>query len=475
MQNTNLKKLLRVLALILILALTLGCFAACGNDNNSDDEDEDEDKRSSTGTGKLIQHSWKGLNFELPDNYEDMSNEGYAFYRAETVSLCVSDETTPANITDSQSYANYFKNTNGTNYKTISVSSKNGVYYTVGDYADGTTEVRAFYVNGNHCWVMYTSCYTENYSDDQISLVTCGTIDKSYQYTPDDSGSEYPGPTQKPSTPPAEQPTVPDPKPPVEQPTKPQLKQYSFEGLTYKIGEDYNATNTGDSITHSNGSTAILVVSGWTPDNVTDSNSFAQYFANEAASAGYSSQKMSSNGVAYTVTDWNDGTIEVRGFYVYNGYGWSIYATTMKYASESDLLIQYVTSGVIDKNYDHSTNPTPTPTPTPTPDEGTINVYTLVPSSWGTPGCWAWNNVTKTDAFDAWPGATMMWTGKYYTTTAPDWVDSVIVNGNGGTIQTEDIAINSGYDVWVIIHADGEWYSLLYAEPTADELAQMGY
>ena len=462
MHHFNRKTLLRILAMIMVLVMTLGCLAACGKDNDSSDEEEEEEK--SNNTGKLSSYSWKGLNFQLSDEYENLTVEGYAFYRTESWSLCVSDETTPDGVTDSQSYANHFKTTKGSQFSTISVNSKNGVYYTVGDYTDGTKEARGFYVNGNHCWVMYITCPAENYSDDAISVVIGGTIDKSYQYTPDENNTHQPS---VPTTPPVEQPTT----PPVEQPTTPPVEQYSFEGLTYKIGEDYNATNTGDSMTHSNGSTAILVVSGWAPDNVTDSNSFAQYFANEAASAGYSSQKKSSNGIAYTVTDWNDGTIEVRGFYVYNDYGWSIYATTMKYDSESDLLVDYVTSGVIDKNYDHGDNGGTTPTP----DEGTINVYTLVPSPWGAPGCWAWNNVTKTDAFDTWPGATMKWTGKYYTTTAPDWVDSVVINGNGGSVQTEDIAIESGYDVWVIIHADGEWYSLLYAEPSADELAQMGY
>ena len=460
------KKLLRILAMILVLALTLGCLAACGNDNSNDEEDEDKGDKGSS-TGKLVQHSWKGLNFELPDNYEDMSNEGYAFFRTNTVSICVSDETTPANITDSQGFANYYKNTQGTNYKTISISSKDGVYYTVGDYGDGTMEVRGFYVNGNHCWFMYTSCYTENYSDDQISLVTCGTIDKSYQYTPDDNGSEYPGPTSKPSTP--STPLTPDPKP--QQPSTPSLKQHSYEGLSYKLGEDYSGTNTGSSMQYSNGSTTINVVSSYLPDGVTDTSSWADRFMKNAQDEGYSSTKNIYNSVYCVITNLDNNTKFITGFYAYNGYGWAIQATTYNYATEGDLLIQYVTSGVIDKSYPHAPNPS---TPS-TPDDGQLHVYTLVPADWSTPGLWAWQNSTQQNAFASWPGESMKWNGKYYVATAPDWVDCIIINGGNGSVQTEDIAIEQVKDVWVIIEANGGWYEIFYSEPSAAKLAEMGY
>lgn len=490
MQNTNHKKFLRILAMILVLVMTLCCLAACGNDNDRDDDKDDaEDTKSSS---KLVSYQWKGLMFQLSSDYQDMSGSDYGFYKIDTASLCVSDATTPNGVTDSQSYANHYKNTKINNYESLSVNSQNGVYYAVGNYDDGTKEVRGFYVNGDHCWMMYISCYTENYSDDFVSVVTSGKIDKSYQYTPGNANTQQPGTTDTPdnnnnnnnnnnNTP--------------QQPSTPSLKQHSYEGLTYKLGEDYTATDNGGSILYSNGSTAIIVTGGETPNNITNSSNFADFFISSAEASGYFPQKGSYNGISYTVTDWNDGTIEVRSYYVYNGYGWSIYATTEKYAIEGDLLVQYVTSGVIDKNYDHSNSGNnngsqpeinngssdnnagrpQTPTPAPTPDDGTIYVYTLVPNSWGAPCCWAWNNATQKNAYDVWPGQNMKWDGKYYVTTAPDWVDYVIINGNSGSIQTDDIAINSGCDVWVIIHADGEWYTMLYNEPTASELANMGY
>ena len=492
MQNTTYKKILRTLAMILVLALALGCFAACDRDTGKDKDDERDNKGSSSG---LVNYQWNGLHYELTAEYKDMSGDDYAFYQINNWSLVVADETTPDGVTDSQSYANYYKNTKGSNFKTISVNTQNHVSYIIGDYGDGTKEVRGFYVNGNHCWVMYISCYTEDYSDDFISVVVSGTIDKNYQYTPDNGNTETPGNTQQPSNPdpkpPMEDPANPTPKPPVEEPTPGEKNQHSFDGLTYYLDKAYNATNNGDYMIHSNGSTVIMVVSGEAPAGVTDSKSFAQLYASEVADAGYSAQTGSSNGVYYTVTEWADGTTEVRSFYLYNGYGWSIYATSYDYASESSELIHCVTSGVIDKNYQHnngssggsSGNTTPPVDPgtsdTPsgsgsTTDTKKVCVYSLAPSDWGALRCWAWKDGGD-DVFDAWPGEAMLWIGKYYSSVIPAWVDHVIINGADGALQTDDIAIEAGKNVWIIIHADGQYYSVFYSYPTNDQLAEMGY
>ena len=222
---------------------------------------------------------------------------------------------------------------------------------------------------------------------------------------------------------------------------------------------------------YSNGSTTINVISSYLPDGVTDTSSWADRFMKNAQDEGYSSTKNIYNSVYCVITNLDNNTKFITGFYAYNGYGWAIQATTYNYATEGDLLIQYVTSGVIDKSYPHAPNPS---TPS-TPDDGQLHVYTLVPADWSTPGLWAWQNSTQQNAFASWPGESMKWNGKYYVATAPDWVDCIIINGGNGSVQTEDIAIEQVKDVWVIIEANGGWYEIFYSEPSAAKLAEMGY
>lgn len=77
--------------------------------------------------------------------------------------------------------------------------------------------------------------------------------------------------------------------------------------------------------------------------------------------------------------------------------------------------------------------------------------------------------------FSAWPGESMTQNGTYYTIEIPSWADYVIINGNGGSTQTEDIAIEPGNDIWLIVHPDSVYYTLFYQEPTDAELADIGY
>lgn len=42
----------------------------------------------------------------------------------------------------------------------------------------------------------------------------------------------------------------------------------------------------------------------------------------------------------------------------------------------------------------------------------------------------------------------------WYTASAPVWVNSIIVNGNSGDVQTEDISIDAA-EVWVTVSEDG--------------------
>ena len=46
----------------------------------------------------------------------------------------------------------------------------------------------------------------------------------------------------------------------------------------------------------------------------------------------------------------------------------------------------------------------------------------------------------------------------------PGWINSVIVNGNEGGVQTTDISVESGKDIWIIVNGP-EDYTVSYEEP----------
>jgi len=58
----------------------------------------------------------------------------------------------------------------------------------------------------------------------------------------------------------------------------------------------------------------------------------------------------------------------------------------------------------------------------------------------------------------------------WLTKEIPGWVNSVIVNANEGTVQTQDISIETGKDIWVVV-TDAENYEVSYEEPTTSTAA----
>lgn len=98
-----------------------------------------------------------------------------------------------------------------------------------------------------------------------------------------------------------------------------------------------------------------------------------------------------------------------------------------------------------------------------------VTVHAKVPSSWFDPRCWAWSSANATDVFDAWPGDAMRSDGQWYTISVPNWVDYVIINSDGGSVQTADLPVESGKDIWVVVHSDLN-AKVFYAEPSAEEL-----
>lgn len=98
----------------------------------------------------------------------------------------------------------------------------------------------------------------------------------------------------------------------------------------------------------------------------------------------------------------------------------------------------------------------------------TFTVYAQAPSDWEGPSLWAWSAAEGTNAFDSWPGAALEaveGVDGWLSYEVPSSVDSVIINGNAGGVQTADLAIESK-DVWVIVTA-ADSVEILYEAPAA--------
>ena len=95
-----------------------------------------------------------------------------------------------------------------------------------------------------------------------------------------------------------------------------------------------------------------------------------------------------------------------------------------------------------------------------------FKIHAQVPDDWQDVCLWAWSAPDGKNAFEAWPGKTMS-KGEdgWYTASAPVWVNSIIVNGNSGDVQTEDISIDAA-EVWVTVSEDGT-SDFTYNDPNA--------
>lgn len=95
-----------------------------------------------------------------------------------------------------------------------------------------------------------------------------------------------------------------------------------------------------------------------------------------------------------------------------------------------------------------------------------VTVHVKAPSDWENPNLWAWSAPDGTNAFASWPGEALEENNGWLTKEIPGWVNSIIVNGNDGSVQTSDISIETEKDVWVVV-TDAENYEVTYEEPTA--------
>lgn len=100
-----------------------------------------------------------------------------------------------------------------------------------------------------------------------------------------------------------------------------------------------------------------------------------------------------------------------------------------------------------------------------------ISVRVKVPDDWNEPHLWAWSAPDGTNAFSAWPGEPLEDTGDgWMTLTVPGWINSVIVNANDGEIQTGDLSVDAGKDLWIVV-TDADNAEVTYEEPATEDTA----
>jgi len=83
------------------------------------------------------------------------------------------------------------------------------------------------------------------------------------------------------------------------------------------------------------------------------------------------------------------------------------------------------------------------------PDVGYITVRAFVPDTWENPGVWAWND-DYGNVFPGWPGQPFTeMDGDWHVMELPAWMNEIIINAAG--VQTDDMEVEMGEDLWIIV------------------------
>ena len=87
-----------------------------------------------------------------------------------------------------------------------------------------------------------------------------------------------------------------------------------------------------------------------------------------------------------------------------------------------------------------------------------ITLHVMAPSNWTEPGLWAWSAPDGTNVFSSWPGEAFVdEENGWLTKSIPGWVNSIIINAEGGTVQTIDIPVEAGKDMWIIVNGPDDY------------------
>lgn len=97
-----------------------------------------------------------------------------------------------------------------------------------------------------------------------------------------------------------------------------------------------------------------------------------------------------------------------------------------------------------------------------------VTVHVMAPTDWESPCLWAWSAPDGTNVYTTWPGEALEESENgWLTKEIPGWVNSIIVNGSEGTVQTTDISVETGKELWVVVSGPEE-YEVSYEEPVID-------
>lgn len=96
-----------------------------------------------------------------------------------------------------------------------------------------------------------------------------------------------------------------------------------------------------------------------------------------------------------------------------------------------------------------------------------IKVHVQTPADWANPNLWAWSAPDGTNVYAAWPGEALeMGENGWLVKEVPGWVNSLIVNASEGGVQTNDVSIETGKDVWLTVTGPDS-VAIAYEEPAA--------
>ena len=144
---------------------------------------------------------------------------------------------------------------------------------------------------------------------------------------------------------------------------------------------------------------------------------------------------------SYTVPKWVDKAI-------INGNGGSVQTADLE-VEPQDLWIWIYDDGAASVSYTDPAEQAQWGNAQPQQD-GYYKVYAKVNTGWDDVALWAWSE-TLGDLVPEWPGILMdMGSDGWYVLDIPVEYDNVIINGNAGTAQTEDL-YTGGSSVWITV------------------------
>lgn len=130
------------------------------------------------------------------------------------------------------------------------------------------------------------------------------------------------------------------------------LKEYYGGGLYFYLGEEFAERDRDDNGLYYKAKDVKLYVRWGSLKDVDSSEEYAKQYKKELNGEFISLSSFEKNDITYMIIDVEDDEVIVVGFYVQDGYGWVIEAYTDEFDELGEDLINYVTLGVIDEEFE---------------------------------------------------------------------------------------------------------------------------